>query len=60
MIGSGGGLTENYGPEGMAGDDTVPECSSDVGNVKEEGLSRAERSSGDLSVSHPDERQCAT
>jgi hypothetical protein len=44
----------------MAGDDSVPECSSDVGDVKENGLSRAEASSGDLSVSHPDEGHYAT
>jgi hypothetical protein len=53
------GLTENDGPECMAGDYKIPVCSSDVTDVKHDGLSHAESSSGHPPVSHPYERSHA-
>ena len=44
----------------MARNDSVPECGSDVGDVKHDGLNRAESSSGDPPVEHPSERHYAT
>jgi hypothetical protein len=43
----------------MACDGSVPECSSNVGDVKHDGLNRAESSSGDPPVGQPFERHYA-